>query len=241
MKDQYSQLKYFIKNERVPRLNVPNFEEIEFQYGLFLAIQTKNLLHEAIDIPAQSIEKSWRETQKYIEEMIEYLEVEWQEETKITDCYYEFFMDNEVEYCLYEELGSPPVECCPIYLITVEDNESEKIVYIGRLLRSQIASRGHLAALKLHHPDYNKLEKKIYFANVMLLGKSKEYIPLEYVHPLEKAEYILSEIEASLIFYFKPVLNTQHKLKENYEISSQIHIQNFLDNNGFLNNRFIGI
>lgn len=199
-------------------------------------------MHEAAQIPTQSIVKSWNETQTYIKEMIEYLEVEWNQKTKVTGSYYEFCFGNEVLHHLYEESGNPPEECSPIYIITTGNNKAEEIVYIGQTSsESNRFKGGHLAALKLHHPDYSGFEKRVYFATIMLLTKSKEYIPLEYVYPLEKAKFILSKIEAGLIYHFQPALNIQHKSKENYKISSQIHIQNFTEHSIFLDNQFVSI
>lgn len=242
MRIRHGQLKYFMEIGEIPRLDIIDTDTITFNYGFFLGIQSVHPLHEANEIPAQSLENSWIETQDYINKAIEYLEDEWNEETDTTASYYQMNLDNEVLYHLWLDLGNPPLECCPIYIITVGSDEEEKVVYIGQTSSKKSRFKGgHLSALKLHNPRYNGIDKKIYFANIMLLSKAKKYIPLEYISTINGSKSILSKVEASLIFYFKPELNIHHKFKKNYKISSQIHIQNFSYYSNFLNDEFVGI
>lgn len=242
MRIRHGQLKRFIEVGEVPRIDFIDIDTIRFNYGFFLGIQSVHPLYRADEIPAQSLEKSWNSTQDYINKAIEYLEDEWNEKIDSTASYYQMFLDNEVLYSLWIDLGNPPLECCPIYIITVGNDEEEKVIYIGQTSSKKSRFRnGHLAALKLHDPRYNGIDKKIYLANIMLLSKSKKYIPLEYISTIKGSKSILSEIEASLIFHFKPELNIQNKFKQNYNISSQIHIQNFSYYSNFLNDKFIGI
>ncbi|MBO0587450.1 hypothetical protein [Sporosarcina sp. E16_8] len=242
MQIRHGQLKYFMEVGKIPRLDIIDADTITFNYGFYLGIQSVHSLHEANEIPAQSLEKSWKDTQEYINRAIEYLEDEWSEETYTTTSYYQICLDNEVLYHLWKDLGNPPLECCPIYIITVGSDKNEKVVYIGQTSSKKSRFKGgHLAALKLHDPIYNGIVKNIYLANIMLLSKSKKYIPLEYISTIKGSKSILSEVEASLIFYFKPELNIHHKFKQNYKISSQIHIQNFSYYSNFLHDHFIGV
>jgi hypothetical protein len=139
-----------------------------------------------------------------------------------------------------EELGDPPATCCPIYMITVRDKVSESLVYVGKTSasRSRFAG-GHAAITKLHAPQYHDKIKSIYLARVMLLA-GDDYLPLEWVHPLNLALRILDSVEAELIFSMKPELNTQKNNRCYVTQSFQIHIQNFTPDSEFLHDRFVG-
>lgn len=93
-------------------------------------------------------------------------------------------------------------------------------------------------ALKLHRPKYNSYNKRVYFGTVMFLSKRNEYLPLEFISPLEKAKQYLSNFEAKLIEYFGPELNVrQEQVGELKNIN--IHIQNFSGTSDFLDNYFV--
>ncbi|PRG81700.1 hypothetical protein C6T58_12835 [Burkholderia multivorans] len=64
------------------------------------------------------------------------------------------------------------------------------------------------------------------------------YQPLEWVKPIDTAELLLRSIEAQLIHFFKPELNTQHVHKFNAKWPVSLHIQNFTGETSFLNNKY---
>lgn len=238
----FSNLNYFIKNSKVPNIEITGRDFIDFSLGFFIGIENGYLLSEANQLPAQSLRQTWKEVHTCLTNVITYLKENWNYEVGITKDYIELYMDNEIFYDLKREFERFPVICCPIYLITVGEKEDERIVYIGKTSSKKNRFKGgHSAALKLHHPKFNGLKKNIYFASVMLLSKDNDYVPLEFISTLKGAEKLLLEIEASLIYYFKPELNTLNTTSANYNINSQIHIQNFSKYSDFLNDQFIGV
>ncbi len=138
-----------------------------------------------------------------------------------------------------EMLGEPPSHCYPIYVFSVGSKQYERPVYIGKT-SSELGrfSGGHVACTKLHNPKYDGLQKRLYLGCVMLLDGESDYLPLEWVHPYEDAEQLLGDLEAQLIFHFKPELNIQLKKKPVAKFRPQIHIQNFSDFSNFLNDVF---
>ncbi|MFT9819273.1 hypothetical protein [Lysinibacillus sp. NPDC056185] len=236
----FRQLDYFIKKGAIPRIELTDKQSIDFSLGFFLGIENGFPLHEASKLSAQSLKQSWEENNNYIEKVIEYLEEFWNWEIEYSKNYINLHLDNEIIRAIKSVTFQPPTTCCPIYIITVGEGESEKVVYIGKTSSANNRFRGgHTVALKLHHPKYDGLKKSIYFASVMLLSKDEEYLPLEFISNLKGAEKLLLEVEASLIYQYKPELNTISKKKANYDIVSEVHIQNFSHYSKFLNDNFI--
>ncbi|MED0320369.1 hypothetical protein RCU64_13140 [Escherichia coli] len=135
--------------------------------------------------------------------------------------------------------GEAPLACYPIYLITVGDDENERLVYIGKTSsKSSRFSSGHSAITKLHHPKYDNLSKRIYLCCVVFLKNSKT-IPIEWIKPFDFAEKLLSEFEANLIYWNKPELNTQHMKKEPTFEYGQVHAQNITGATYFWHDKFI--
>lgn len=62
-----------------------------------------------------------------------------------------------------------------------------------------------------------------------------DYIPLEYITPLEYGRTLLSYTESILINHFKPELNTLLLNGGNEVPTIHFHIQNFTDTSPFLN------
>ena len=53
------------------------------------------------------------------------------------------------------------------------ERTEEKLVYIGKTdSKSSRFSNGHLVALKLHNPRYQKYYKRVYFGTIMFLNKN---------------------------------------------------------------------
>lgn len=149
-------------------------------------------------------------------------------------------LDNEEKQWILDKLGEPPLCSYNIYIITVYNGGEESIVYIGKTdAKNSRFSNGHLAALKLHNPIYDSYKKRVYFGTIMFLDKEKNYVPLEYVTPLNVAKKILADTEAILIRYFKPELNKQLVNTRDLPMQTTFHIQNFTDTSPFLNDIFV--
>lgn len=200
----------------------------EAELGGFLVLDKAIPLHETINLEAESLATSWERTHDYVEGCKEILDLDEPES-----------LDKYEVSLIKETLGDPPTVAYPIYLMSVKgDSTPERVVYIGKTSSNNRRFRGgHTAITKLHAPEYDSLEKKLYLGCVVLLTKDN-YLPLDWVNPLSKAESLLKSIEAQLIYHFKPELNTHHLKNASNENYIQIHIQNFSDSHGFLNDVF---
>lgn len=143
------------------------------------------------------------------------------------------------EYIKSGCVGTPPLACHPIYLISIGDGEEEKIVYVGKTSsNSSRFSSGHAAISKLHAPEYDGLSKRLYLCGVVFLKSGKE-IPVEWVNPFCHAESLLKSFEANLIYWTQPELNTQHKSSEPIFEYGQVHVQNVTGSTSFWHDKFI--
>lgn len=231
-----SMLKTWIKgNESITPRNFLQSNEPDFEMGAFIGIDEYIDLHRVHEFNSGNLECSWRETRDYIEKAvgIALYDLEDVDEGET------FNLDNEAKYWIIRELGEPPLASYNIYIITIYNDMEEKIVYIGKTdAKKSRFSNGHLAALKLHNPIYDNYKKRVYFGNIIFLDKNKDYVPLEYITPLEKAKKLLAFTEKILINHFKPELNTQN-IDINDPISTIFHIQNFTDTNLFEDDVFV--
>lgn len=207
------------------------FENIrpDFELGGFLGIDKCLPLHAVKKEQLISLEESWNKTKKYVDQALEIIKSDaggW--------------LDSEEVEMIKSELGEPPEVCYPIYLITIKKRLEERVVYVGKTSsKSHRFKGGHNVALKLHDPKYHGFKKTIYFGCIMLL-EGQEYLPLDWVHPLQMAEEILNSIEARLIYHLKPELNIIG-VKNNLSRLplSVLHIQNFSRCSNYLNDTFI--
>ncbi|WP_348622006.1 hypothetical protein [Paenibacillus polymyxa] len=188
----------------------------EFNLGGFLGMDVCYPLHEVnMHIP-RSLETTWNMVREYVNEAL-----------VITQNNTGNWLDREEVEMIKKELGEPPNHCYPIYIVTVGTFPNEKIVYIGKT--SSNLSRfagGHRVALKLHDPIYNNLPKRVYFCSVSFLV-GKEYLPIEWISPIEEAKTILDSVESQLISSFQPELN-RSKTKRNYSKHPiMLQLQNF--------------
>lgn len=207
----------------------------------FLALDIAKPLHRVLEVEHQSLKETWKKTDEYIKKSLDLLVEEYNEDyDELTDCYIISFLDHEQLDYIRRELEDPPSPCYSIYLITVGSGKDERLVYVGKTSSSRKRfAGGHLAALKLHDPKYSGLEKKIYFCCITFLTSLNEYVPLEWIHPLDKAEKYLSNVENGLIYTFQPELNTVSVKNNHSKLHSYIHIQNFSGISNFLNDKFI--
>lgn len=225
-------LNYFIEKAGYFPRNITK-EDIELEYGFFLAFDQSFLLHKASEIEVQSLLKTSREIDNYINQTLDILEANnsfWEDYDRIEKLKkIEFDNDHEIRYEIETALGKPPKACYPIYMMTVESNDCEELVYMGKTNSENARFKnGHSAITKLHDPKFNGM-KRIYLGTVMFISKdNKDYIPLEMMASEQEMSELLAAIEGTLINSFKPELNTQNKKKTDYSIGSQLHIQNFV-------------
>lgn len=131
---------------------------------------------------------------------------------------------------ILEQLGSLPLMCLPLYLLTVHPpHDVEQVVYVGKTSsKTKRFSGGHVAISKLHDPKFANAEKWLYLASVMLLDENDGYLPLEEIGPMSLATEVLASVEAQLIYDLQPQLNTQGRSRclAKRPLSS-IQVQNF--------------
>ncbi|MGF2144415.1 hypothetical protein ACQUEF_03565 [Vagococcus fluvialis] len=233
--NEYRNLDYYLRKGYFPYNLSRN--QINFEFGFFLGIDECHPIYLAGNINNQSLKKTHIASQKYIEESIDILR-------KCGGIYEEPDYPNRVQfdpnhknlYAIESELGKPPLACKPIYIMTVEKEGVEEVVYIGKTNSSSNRfNNGHAAITKLHGPEYGG-KKRIYLATVMFLSED-EYVPLEFLEDFNEMDALLIAIEGTLINHFKPDLNTHNRKETIHSVNSQVHIQNFVGS--ILNDSFI--
>lgn len=208
-----------------------NIDKIKplFEHGSFLSIDKHYYLYEIDNAEAQSLEVSWSKTEDYINKAMDIIEGN-----------FDIVLDREESDWIQQELHKPPTHCYPIYIVTVGEGESEKVVYIGKTSsKKNRFSGGHKVAIKLHEPKYEGLVKNVYFCCIVFLTENNDYIPLEWIHPKEQALDLLDSIESYLIYVFSPELNVQKKSKNFSKYDIHFHIQNFSGHSKFLDDTFV--
>lgn len=199
--------------------------------GAFIALDVAIDLYLANTIITKNLENSWKENQIYIEKACALADTG--EENG-------FDLDSDDKFIILDELGEPPESSYHIYFITIYNENEEKVVYIGKTdAESGRFANGHLAALKLHDPQYSSYQKRVYFGTITLLSENMAYIPLEFVTPYESAKRYLNGAEAFLIDRLNPELNTRKERIDIFEEVSQIHIQNFSGVSDFMKDFFV--
>lgn len=220
-------LNYYLRIGYLPILDRFRLEDINFEFGCFLGIDVCFPLYKVFDMEAQSLKRTWKEVNKYVEDAFNIISEEYKEELSIEDNEKLRDVDKEIIREIEEQLKTPPEACYPIYIITVGNDEEERVVYIGKTSSTKHRFRGgHSAALKLHSPEYEGLTKHIYFGTVTFLSNNKQYMPLEFIQPYEVAGDLLNSLEAGLIFNLKPELNTIHRNRNNAHYSMLVNVEN---------------
>jgi len=223
-------LDWLERGDHLKSLFAPETALPDTELGGFLVLDKAIPLHETVNRKTESLASSWESAHQYLEdckEVIDLEDLEW--------------LDNYEVSLIQEELGDPPSVAYPIYLISTKaESGSEMVVYIGKTSsKNNRFGGGHSAITKLHAPEFEGLEKRLYPACAILLTKNKCYLPLEWISPLLKAEKLLKSIEAQLINSFKPPLNTHHINRKSSAGDPQIHIQNFANESQFVNGKFV--
>ncbi|CUO51492.1 hypothetical protein ACSXC4_12665 [Clostridium perfringens] len=229
-----SMLKTWLEgNESITPQNFILNNKPNFSLGSFIAFDECIDLYKANEFDSGNLDESWNKTRNYIYDALELIGGD------IEECGFGY-LDREEKYLILNELGEPPLGSYNIYMITIYNDVEEKIVYIGKTdSKKSRFYNGHLAALKLHNPIYDSYKKRVYFGTIVFLDSNANYLPLEYIQPLEFAQNLLGETEKILISYFKPELNRQNVNNGGYEISTIFHIQNFTGTQLFKGDKFI--
>lgn len=191
----------------------------------WLMIEEQMHLHEVDNAVWISLSENTARTRTYVANAIKVLGSDQVEEIG----------DKEM---VIDQLGEPPPQSLPIYILTTKSSSNESIVYIGKTTASNRFAGGHRAALRLHDPKYKDCEKIVYRCSITILVDD-DHVALEWVDPLAVAEQILDDVESHLIYHFKPQLNTQKKKNNRATHQISIHIQNLVEDlrsGSFLNN-----
>ncbi|WP_157662074.1 hypothetical protein [Burkholderia ubonensis] len=198
------------------------------EFGGFLALDVVVPAHESLNLEAESLATSWHAVHDYVDQAL-----------SIIDADHPLWLDGEEVEMIRQQLGSPPPLCYPLYLISVGDGTDERLVYVGKTSSGKGRFKGgHAAFSKLLAPKFDGQPKRVYLAAIVLLSDDASYQPLEWVKPIDTAELLLQSIEAQLIYFFKPELNTQHVHKFNAKWPVSLHIQNFTGVTSFLDGKF---
>ncbi|MGL5903559.1 MAG: hypothetical protein ACRCZO_12825, partial [Cetobacterium sp.] len=196
-----------------------------FQLGSFISLDRHYYIHNIEEASGQSLSISWDKTNEYIKKALSFINAD-----------YDDVLDKEEVGTIEQKMGKAPKHCYPIYIVTVGKEETEKVVYIGKTSAKKNRFKGgHSVALKLHDPKYDGMVKNVYLGCVVFLTKEKDYLPLEWIYPKNKALELLDNVESYLIYRFSPELNIQKKQKNYCKYDFCFHIQNFSGHSNFLN------
>jgi len=148
------------------------------------------------------------------------------------------WIDREEGCWIQEGLGKPPHPCLPIYIITVDSGDKERVVYVGKTKSASRFTGGHSAALKLHAPEYNGLKKSIYRCSIWF-DIEDEYVAIDWIEPETLALDLFDSVESQLIYNLQPELNVDKRIKiTGKHLLDRIHVQN-LSTTEILNDYFI--
>ena len=131
-----------------------------------------------------------------------------------------------------ERLGSPPFNAYTIYLITTstQENNDETVVYVGKTNSQSHRFRGgHAAISKLHAPEYEGMQKRVYFGCLIGINDDDNYVPIDWLVEENGRDKVLANIEHQLIFNLQPALNSEGKGKCLAEVRVPVHVQNLTD------------
>lgn len=234
--DRFSPISYWINKRReLPHYKFLKEAELNTEIGYYLALDICTPLHDIKKIKNEVFKHTWKKSYEYLEEAYEIVE-EFEEPYIKRDYFID--IDREIAFEIEYQLGKPPAPAYPIYIVTVGTGKDERVVYVGKTsvnAKSRF-NGGHSVALKLHSPQYEGLKKNVYVGSVMFLTNDKEYLPLEWIYPLEKSAQVLDDIESGLIYYFSPELNRQKKRKNYSKMDINMNIENHTDITSFLHN-----
>ncbi|WP_025683989.1 hypothetical protein [Paenibacillus maysiensis] len=233
----YHSLEYYLRIGYLPILDRYQLKDINSEYGCFIGLDVCLPLYEVLKMDAQSLEVTWNRVNTYVTNAFGIITDEYGEELEIEGAGKLRDVDREIIHEIKYQLKTPPAACYPIYFISVGDDQDEEIVYIGKTSsKTHRFLSGHSTALKLHAPVYEGLSKHIYFGTVVFLDDGKNYMPLEFIQPIEDAKSLLSSLEAGLIYELKPELNTTYRNKNYARFDMLVNIENHSSRSNFLKN-----
>lgn len=194
----------------------------------WLAIDLQVDLHEAHTVKLRPFNQTWDRTRTYLENACRLLGRAMPGHA----------LDKSDADRVIAVLGQPPLRCYAIYLITAELDGQEKCVYVGQTnSKHHRFKSGHRALSALHHPRYDGLKKRIYFAGLQLEDDDHHSFPVEWIHPISLRQEVLDSIEMRLIFDLQPELNTQGKESflglHDLPVACQNMVGRFLDASSF--------
>lgn len=187
------------------------------EWCVSVALEEVLPLHAVADAHWQSLSETRRLTNEYLASAGQLIDGLWGGS-----------LDNEERDLILSELGQPPEFCLPIYLITAGEGEQERVVYVGKTCSASRFRGGHAVALKLHHPEYEGLKKRVYRCSV-LLHIHDQYLAMEWVEPEQFSKRILDLIESVLIYVLQPALNTAKRRRAKLGRPVFVHLQNFVE------------
>lgn len=198
--------------------------EVILPAQVFVALDAVYEVHEAPQLPLKTLEQSWIDTQRYLTSACELLDRE--NPGRISS--------SEDRKKILAALGVPPEPAWPLYFLTAGDEPQEKIVYIGRTnAQTHRFSTGHRAITALHRPEFRGLTTRLYLATVTLYSDEGNYVPLEWLHPKRLRDSIWLDLEAQLIFYFQPALNSGFKRTDRSKRPVSIAVHNYTSTKSF--------
>jgi len=198
--------------------------EVILPETIFVSLDTYFPIHEAPRVPLKNLDQSWIDTKDYIQKACDLLK-----RPKVGRS-----LSPDDRATVLASLGEPPGPAWPIYVFAVGDHPNEKIVYIGKTNSdTHRFSAGHSAITGLHAPQYEGLSKRLYLGTVTLYSDEGNYVPLEWLHPKALRDFIWSDIEAQLIYYFQPELNSTLKNKDASRNPTQIAFHNYCGTKSF--------
>ena len=112
----------------------------------------------------------------------------------------------------WQSLPSGSDIATPIYIISIIGKSFNGVVYIGKAeSTTNRFAGGHIAALMLLHPKYQRFCKYISFAVLLIKTSKGEVFPVEWISPSSLRAEIVAHVEHSMIWKFQPRLNSNLK------------------------------
>lgn len=214
----------------VQMLNM-SYVSVSNRHDAILSLDSFIPLHKATELGGESLDDSWDSHRKYISDMEKILGISFQNLSKSPP----FFIDRDSAQKITNRLGMPPFICRPIYLISVESENKEQVVYVGKAAsRASRFRNGHAAHTKLTNPEYDGMSKRLYLASIMLVANDGSQGPLELVPSKTLANKILMSVEAQLIHQLRPSLNTHNINRFSGAWPITLNIQNWTEQSSFL-------
>jgi hypothetical protein len=193
-------------------LEILNIKDLDLRPIVDMELALCVPLYQTHQMEAESFEKARTHAWNYLQSVYVILNVN----PALHDPSERRWVTPEERAIILHTLGPPPPFCYPIYFISVGDARDEKLVYIGKMSSPTPRFRnGHPAITKLHAPQYESKTKRLYMCTVIFRAEDFSVSPIEFLRPTSHADAVLASLEAQLIHYFEPELNSMHISTEN--------------------------